>query len=136
MRLGAVALDGTRMGTDASIAANRTLAEFEAEVATMLADADAVDAAEDVREDDALQLGLADRGDRPSGKSKTPEERGASLGAGSPPRKPNGSSSPRLTTCSSSGDTAPPPPDSLTGRLTTARRVRRPTGVDRLGVST
>lgn len=47
VRLGVVALDGTKVGANASLAANRTLSSMEAEVAAMLADAETADAAED-----------------------------------------------------------------------------------------
>jgi transposase len=47
LKLGAVALDGTRIGANASLDANRTLDELDAEVAAMLAEAEATDAAED-----------------------------------------------------------------------------------------
>lgn len=45
--LGVVALDGTKMGCPAALAANRTRAHIEAEVDKMLADAAEADAAED-----------------------------------------------------------------------------------------
>jgi transposase len=45
--VGVVALDGTKMGCPASLAANRTRAAIEAEVEKMFAEADATDAAED-----------------------------------------------------------------------------------------
>ena len=46
-RVGVVAVDGTKMGADASMRANRTRARIEAEVARMFAAASAADAAED-----------------------------------------------------------------------------------------
>ncbi len=47
VHLGAVALDGTRIGADAAFDSNRTLEELDAEVARMLADAEAADRAEE-----------------------------------------------------------------------------------------
>ena len=61
VRLGAVALDGTRIAASAANDANRTLADLEDEVARMLAEADEIDHAEDTDDDDRLPPGLADR---------------------------------------------------------------------------
>jgi transposase len=47
VRLGVVALDGTKVKANASLAANRTSKSLEAEVAAMLSEAEAIDAAED-----------------------------------------------------------------------------------------
>lgn len=47
VRLGVVALDGTKVKANASLAANRTTRTLAAEVAAMLAEAEALDAAED-----------------------------------------------------------------------------------------
>ncbi|TCT00433.1 IS1182 family transposase [Aquabacter spiritensis] len=47
VRLGVVALDGTKVKANASLVANRTSKSLEAEVAAMLAAAEAIDAAED-----------------------------------------------------------------------------------------
>jgi len=47
VRLGVVALDGTKIGSDAATDANRTLAELTTTVAEMLAEAEAADEAED-----------------------------------------------------------------------------------------
>jgi transposase len=47
VRLGVVALDGTKIGSDASVDANRTLVELTKTVIEMLAEADAADLAED-----------------------------------------------------------------------------------------
>ena len=47
VRLGVVALDGTKVKANASLAANRTSKSLEMEVAVMLAEAEAIDAAED-----------------------------------------------------------------------------------------
>jgi transposase len=65
VRVGVVAVDGTKVGADAALRANRTRAQIESEVATMFAQADEVDAAEgrlfgDARGDE-LPDGLADR---------------------------------------------------------------------------
>jgi transposase len=50
VELGTVMLDGTKIEANATKNASRTLADIEAEVARMLADADAADSAEDERE--------------------------------------------------------------------------------------
>ncbi len=50
VELGTVMLDGTKIEANATKAASRTLADIEAEVARMLADADAADHADDDRE--------------------------------------------------------------------------------------
>ena len=47
VRLGVVALDGTKVKANASLAANQTSKSLEAEVAAMLSEAEAIDAAED-----------------------------------------------------------------------------------------
>jgi transposase len=47
VRLGVVALDGTKIGSDASVDANRTLVELTKTVSEMLAEAEATDLAED-----------------------------------------------------------------------------------------
>lgn len=47
VRLGVVALDGTKVKANASLAANRTSKSLEAEVAAMLTEAEAIDTAED-----------------------------------------------------------------------------------------
>lgn len=57
LKVGAVALDGTKMKANAALAANRTYASIEKEVKKMLAEADATDQAEDER------YGVAQRGD-------------------------------------------------------------------------
>jgi transposase len=49
LNVGLVAVDGTKMGAPAALAANRGRAHIEAEVAKMLAEAAATDAAEDAR---------------------------------------------------------------------------------------
>src|SRR3954465_8452496 len=49
VRLGLVALDGTKVKADAALDANRTARRLEAEIARMLAEAEAVDAREDRR---------------------------------------------------------------------------------------
>ena len=58
-KVGIVAVDGTKMAADASRVANRTSAHIEAEVAKILAEAAAIDAAEDA------QFGPDARGDEP-----------------------------------------------------------------------
>lgn len=47
VRLGVVALDGTKVKANASLAANRTAKSLEAEVAAMVSEAEETDAAED-----------------------------------------------------------------------------------------
>jgi transposase len=49
VRVGTVAVDGTKLAANAGISANRSYAKIRAEVERMLAEADAVDAAEDER---------------------------------------------------------------------------------------
>jgi transposase len=65
VRLGAVALDGTKIGADARADGNRTLAQLDKLIDEMLAEAAEVDAAEDARDshDPPLPPGLSD-GDR------------------------------------------------------------------------
>src|SRR5918996_5945321 len=53
VRGGAVAVDGTKLAANAGISANRTYEKIRAEVERILAEADAVDAAEDQRFGDA-----------------------------------------------------------------------------------
>jgi transposase len=53
VRVGTVAVDGTRLAANAGISANRTYEKIRAEVERILAEADAVDAAEDERFGDA-----------------------------------------------------------------------------------
>jgi hypothetical protein len=68
LRLGVVALDGTKIKANAALDANRTDRSLAEEVAAMLAEADAVDAAEDGlygdRRGDELPPELADAGSR------------------------------------------------------------------------
>lgn len=69
VRLGVVALDGTKIAASAALAANRTQEQIAREVARILAEADAADAAEDAlfgpaRRGDELPEGLADRRSR------------------------------------------------------------------------
>lgn len=65
VRVGLVALDGTRVKANASMAANKTRAGIEAEVKQMLVEAAEIDAAEDAalgeRRGDELPAALADR---------------------------------------------------------------------------
>ena len=69
VRLGVVALDGTKMRADAALSSNRTAEGLETEVQTMLAEAQAADAREDAqhgrdRRGDELPEGLQDRRSR------------------------------------------------------------------------
>ena len=64
VRLGVVALDGTKMGTDASVDANRTLEDLTSTVEAMITEAAAADAAEDDDPDEAVPAPLRDRGER------------------------------------------------------------------------
>jgi transposase len=73
-RVGVVAVDGTKIGADASLRANRTRAQIEGEVRAMLADADAEDAEED-------RLFGEDRGDELPPELADPRRRGARLDA-------------------------------------------------------
>ena len=73
-KVGVVAVDGTKIGADASLRANRTRAQIEAEVKAMIADADAVDAGED-------RLFGEDRGDELPPELADPRRRGARLDA-------------------------------------------------------
>jgi transposase len=65
VKVGVVAVDGTKVAADASLSANRTKAQLEAEVAALFAEAEAVDAEEDARfgdgRGDELPEGLQDR---------------------------------------------------------------------------
>jgi len=68
IRLGLVALDGTKVKANAALAANRTASSIEAEIARMLAEAEAVDAREDRQfqdqRGDGLPEGLTKAADR------------------------------------------------------------------------
>lgn len=68
VRLGVVALDGTKVKANASLAANRTLKSLETEVSSMLTEAEAADAAEDEKygesRGDELPADLRDPSDR------------------------------------------------------------------------
>jgi transposase len=68
VRVGVVALDGTKVKANAALDANRTARSLAEEVASMLAQAEAVDAEEDtrlgLRRGDELPEGLADRSQR------------------------------------------------------------------------
>ena len=61
VKVGLVAVDGTKMGCPAALAANRSKDLIDEQVATMLAEAAEVDAAEDAR------YGTGSRGDEPPG---------------------------------------------------------------------
>ncbi len=68
VRVGVVALDGTKVKANAALEANRTAKSLAAEVAAMLAEAEAVDTEEDAqlgdRRGDELPAGLTDRSQR------------------------------------------------------------------------
>ncbi len=68
IRLGLVALDGTKVKANAALDANRTVPRIEAEITRMLAEAEAVDAGEDQqfgsRRGDELPEGLTRAADR------------------------------------------------------------------------
>src|SRR3954454_18787503 len=69
VKVGVVALDGTKMAADAALDANRTYETIRSEVETMLKDAESTDAAEDrlvgpEHRGDELPEALRDRGDR------------------------------------------------------------------------
>jgi len=66
VRLGAVALDGSKIGADARTDGNRTLAELTRLIEDMLDEAAAVDAAEDARDsnDPPMPPGMVERGGR------------------------------------------------------------------------
>jgi transposase len=68
IRLGLVALDGTKVKANAALDANRTARSIEAEIARMLAEAETVDAREDdlfgTRRGDELPEGLSKAADR------------------------------------------------------------------------
>jgi transposase len=68
LRLGVIALDGTKIKANAALDANRTARSLAEEVAAVFAEAEAVDAAEDVlsgeRRGDVLPAALADAGSR------------------------------------------------------------------------
>jgi transposase len=78
VRLGLVALDGTKVKADAALDANRTARRLEAEIARMLAEAEAVDAREDrrfgERRGDELPEGLTGAGKRKRGRKPKPPE--------------------------------------------------------------
>lgn len=64
VRLGMVALDGTKIVADASRTKNQTLGEIDQQVADMLADADEIDRREDHDDNDRMPPGMVDRGGR------------------------------------------------------------------------
>ncbi|WP_198016981.1 transposase [Nocardioides sp. CF8] len=79
VKVGLVAVDGTKMGCPAALAANRSKDHLDEQVATMLAEAAQVDAAEDAR------YGTGSRGNEPPA-----QLRGAMpAGSGSPPPRHN-----------------------------------------------
>jgi transposase len=66
VRLGMIALDGTKMGANASLDANRTMEALDKQIAAMIEEAEKIDAAENERDDDVGQppAGLVDPGKR------------------------------------------------------------------------
>ncbi len=68
VRLGLVALDGTKVGANAALDANRTASRVDEQVTRMLAEAEAADAQEDsqfgAQRGDELPAALARRSDR------------------------------------------------------------------------
>jgi hypothetical protein len=52
VRLGVIAMDGTKMGANAAIDANRTMEMLDKQIAAMIDEAEAIDAGEDNRDDD------------------------------------------------------------------------------------
>ncbi|MCP3885908.1 MAG: IS1182 family transposase [Propionibacteriaceae bacterium] len=74
VRLGVVALDGTKVAANASLSANRTASSLEAEVAAMLSEADAIDADED-------ELYGESRGDELPAEMRDPSSRRSRLHA-------------------------------------------------------
>ena len=74
VKVGVIAVDGTKIAGAASLKANRTRAQIEAEVATMMTEADEVDAGED-------DLFGGDRGDGLPDDLVDPRQRGARLDA-------------------------------------------------------
>jgi transposase len=75
MKMGRVALDGTKVPGNAALAANRTRAQLEAEVARVFEEAEATDREEDAR------YGVDMRGDELPQGLRTPAERAARLQA-------------------------------------------------------
>ena len=73
-KVGVIAVDGTKIGADASLKLNRTRAQVEDEVRAMLADADALDTDED-------SLFGEDRGDELPAELADPRRRSARLDA-------------------------------------------------------
>jgi transposase len=73
VKMGRVALDGTRLAGNASLAANRTRTQLEAEVRRMLQESIETDAAEDT------QFGEDQRGDELPEGLRTPQERAARI---------------------------------------------------------
>jgi transposase len=74
VKLGVVAIDGTKIGADASLKANRSRAQLEREVASMMAEAGHLDASEDAMFGDA-------RGDEPPEELRDRQSRGVRLDA-------------------------------------------------------
>jgi transposase len=74
VRLGVIALDGTKMGADASLDANRTLQALDKQIAAMIEEAEKIDAAEANRDSD-------DDGGAPPAAMVDPVKRRAQLAA-------------------------------------------------------
>jgi transposase len=85
VKVGVVAVDGTKVAADASLSANRTREQLEAEVAALFAEAEAVDAEEDTRfgqgRGDELPEGLHNRRARAARLRAALAELGAGPGA-------------------------------------------------------
>lgn len=115
LRLGVVALDGTKIKADAALDANRTARSLAEEVAAMFAEAKAVDAAEDAllgdRRGDELPPELADATSR----------KARSAGRSWPPRRP------RRRPASRRRSTPAPPRNRRPARASAAASPSRPT---------
>lgn len=64
VNLGMIAIDGTKIGANASLGANRSLDALRQEIDALFAEAAAVDAAEDASEADRVPTDLGSRGQR------------------------------------------------------------------------
>src|SRR6266508_3312629 len=110
VRIGTVALDGTKISANASLRANRSKESIEAEVAAILAEAAAVDGSEDdafgegVRGDELPESMRARQGRlasfaaaRPSGSRPVTDPSVARPSSADPPRTPSSRTRPILT---------------------------------------
>src|SRR3954471_15367216 len=99
VRLGLVALDGTKVKADAALDADRTARRLEAEIARMLAEAEAVDAREDRRfgdrRGDELPEELTGAADRRARLAACKEKLARRGGAGGAPQPAEGAGPPR-----------------------------------------